>query len=51
MDLQRLKMAVFWDIAMFSLVKVDRRFWGAYYLHYQGCRENLRYDRYSVIAM
>jgi hypothetical protein len=29
-------MAVFWDIAPCSLVDIDRRFGGAYYLHYQG---------------
>jgi hypothetical protein len=31
-----LKMTVFWDIAPRSLVKFDRRFRGAYRLHYQG---------------
>jgi hypothetical protein len=30
-----MKMAVFWDIAPCSLVKIDRRFKGAYCLHHQ----------------
>jgi hypothetical protein len=29
-------MTAFWDIAPCSLVEVDRRFRGAYCLHYQG---------------
>jgi hypothetical protein len=30
------KMTAFWDIALCSLVEVDRCFIGAYYLYYQG---------------
>jgi hypothetical protein len=30
-----IKMAVFWDVASFSLVDIDRRFRGAYCRHYQ----------------
>jgi hypothetical protein len=30
------KMAVSLDVAQFSLVDIDRRFRGAYYLHHQG---------------
>jgi hypothetical protein len=29
-------MATFWDLAPCSIVEVDRRFRGAYYLRYQG---------------
>jgi hypothetical protein len=29
-------MSVFWDIAPCGLVEIDRRFVGAYCLHYQG---------------
>jgi hypothetical protein len=32
----RLKMTAFWDTALFSLVKVDRRFRGAYCVYHQG---------------
>jgi hypothetical protein len=31
-----MKTAAFWDIVPCSLVVVDRRFRGAYYLHHQG---------------
>jgi hypothetical protein len=31
-----LKMRAFWDVASCSLVGVDRRFRGAYYIHHQG---------------
>jgi hypothetical protein len=31
-----LKMTVFWDVAKCSLVEIDRRFRGAYYLSHQG---------------
>jgi hypothetical protein len=31
-----MKKSVFWDIAPFSLVRVDRRFRDAYRLHHQG---------------
>jgi hypothetical protein len=31
-----IKMTAFWDLASSSLVEVDRRFRGAYYLHYKG---------------
>jgi hypothetical protein len=31
-----LKMTAFWDIAPFSLVEVDRRFRGVYWLHHKG---------------
>jgi hypothetical protein len=31
-----MKMTFFWDVAPCSLVKVDRRFRGAYYLHNRG---------------
>jgi hypothetical protein len=30
------KMDVFWDVALYSLVETDRRFRGAYCIHYQG---------------
>jgi hypothetical protein len=29
-------MTVFWDVAPCSLVEIDRRFTGAYCLHYEG---------------
>jgi hypothetical protein len=37
-------MTVFWDVVPCSLVKVDRRFRGAYCLHHEGDegRENLK---------
>jgi hypothetical protein len=31
-----MKIIVFWDIAPYSLVEVDRRFRGVYCLHHQG---------------
>jgi hypothetical protein len=31
-----MKMALFWDVASYSLVSTDRRFRGAYCLHHQG---------------
>jgi hypothetical protein len=31
-----MKMTVFWNVAPCSLVEIDRRFRGAYYLHHQG---------------
>jgi hypothetical protein len=31
-----MKMGVFWDAAPDSLVDIDRRLRGAYYLHHQG---------------
>jgi hypothetical protein len=31
-----MKMIIFWDMAPCGLVKVDRRFRGAYGLHHQG---------------
>jgi hypothetical protein len=31
-----LKMVVSWDLSLYSLVNVDRRFRGAYCLHHQG---------------
>jgi hypothetical protein len=33
---ESMKITAFWDIASCSLVHVDRRFRGAYFLHYQG---------------
>jgi hypothetical protein len=40
-----MKFGVFWDVAPCSHVEVDRRFKGAYYLHYQG---DLRDDEGST---
>jgi hypothetical protein len=37
-DSSELKMVVFWNFAPCSLVDVDRRFGGTYYLHHQGDR-------------
>jgi hypothetical protein len=33
------KMAVFWDVAPCSLVDIDRRFIGAYCLHYRAASQ------------
>jgi hypothetical protein len=33
-----MKMTVFWDVALCSLVEIDRRFRGAYCLHHQDDR-------------
>jgi hypothetical protein len=36
------KMAVFWDVAPYSLLETDRRYRGVYYLHRQGDECSLR---------
>jgi hypothetical protein len=33
-----MKMAAFWDVALSSLIEVDRRLRGTYYLHHQEVR-------------
>jgi hypothetical protein len=43
------KMADFWDVAPCSLIDTDRRFRGAYCLHHQGGRENMKFHLLQII--
>jgi hypothetical protein len=44
-----LKMTVFWDVALYSLVEVDQRFRSAYCLHHQGDRLLKRRSTYMIL--
>jgi hypothetical protein len=48
MMLLNLKVTVFWDVAPFNIVEIDRCFRGAYRLHHQGDEETVSTSETSV---
>jgi hypothetical protein len=46
-----MKMAVFCDVALCTVVEIDRRFRGAYCLLHQSRRENLKYELANMVRV